>query len=188
MKKDFQPEQMPSSEPQPIVLPTATDSAKHNVICSQSNPFVLSPNGFLEAINWLKNIGEWERVTTKGFSTDGYSVVQEANSIWLSMYSVKFNIEISENIVFVQTGDVRVEFDKVNFMSMLMQTDNYKYAKALSSSKQGSMGFYTISNPEKLTEEYVMVSGSKYKDELTFSDYVKMGSKINKWIKKVSSD
>jgi hypothetical protein len=36
MKKDFQPEQMPSSEPQPIVLPSATDSAKPNVICSQS--------------------------------------------------------------------------------------------------------------------------------------------------------
>lgn len=37
MKKDFQPEQKLGSEPQPIVLPTATDSAKPNVICSQSD-------------------------------------------------------------------------------------------------------------------------------------------------------
>lgn len=36
MKKDFQPEQKIGSEQKPIVLPSATDSAKPIVVCSQS--------------------------------------------------------------------------------------------------------------------------------------------------------
>jgi hypothetical protein len=51
MKKDFQPKQMPSSEPQPIVLPTATDSAKPNVICSQSKSVYRKPQGLIKVKN-----------------------------------------------------------------------------------------------------------------------------------------
>ena len=48
MKKDFQPEQMPNSEPQPIVLPTATDSAKPHVVRS---PNILSNEEEADKIN-----------------------------------------------------------------------------------------------------------------------------------------
>jgi len=45
MKKDFQPEQKIGNEQKPIVLPSATDSAKPIVVCSQSPP------DFVETIN-----------------------------------------------------------------------------------------------------------------------------------------
>jgi len=47
-----------------------------------SRRFSLDTNGYQEAKNWLKEIGQWEYVSTHGFSTDGYSIVEEANAIW----------------------------------------------------------------------------------------------------------
>ena len=44
--------------------------------------FQSTTEGYLEAQAWLKEIGEWDRVSTSGFSTDGWSVIAEANSIW----------------------------------------------------------------------------------------------------------
>jgi hypothetical protein len=55
MKKDFQPEQMPSSEPQPIVLPTATDSAKPNVVCSQSRVTTNNVESIIDEVNPILN-------------------------------------------------------------------------------------------------------------------------------------
>lgn len=47
-----------------------------------SRRFSLDTNGYQEAKSWLKEIGQWEYVRTHGFSTDGYSIVEEANAIW----------------------------------------------------------------------------------------------------------
>ena len=58
MKKNFQPEQKPSSEPQPIVLPSATDSAKPNVICSQSVYATFDQSN----IDFPKEISRWKGV------------------------------------------------------------------------------------------------------------------------------
>lgn len=38
--------------------------------------------GYAEAQKWLKEIGEWEYVSTHGSSTDGWSIIATANSIW----------------------------------------------------------------------------------------------------------
>lgn len=47
-----------------------------------SRRFSVDADGYLEAKKWLKEIGQWEYVSTHGFSTDGYSIVEEANAIW----------------------------------------------------------------------------------------------------------
>jgi len=46
--------------------------------------FQLTPEGYLQAKAWLIEIGEWDRVSTTGFSTDGYSITEEANRLWES--------------------------------------------------------------------------------------------------------
>ena len=38
--------------------------------------------GYDEAKKWLQEIGEWEYVSTHGFSTDGWSIVATANAMW----------------------------------------------------------------------------------------------------------
>jgi len=38
--------------------------------------------GYSEARIYLKAIGEWDYVRTHGFSTDGWSIIATANSIW----------------------------------------------------------------------------------------------------------
>jgi transcriptional regulator with XRE-family HTH domain len=43
--------------------------------------FQHSASGYLKAKKWLEEIGEWDRVSTSGFSTDGWSIVSEANAI-----------------------------------------------------------------------------------------------------------
>lgn len=43
--------------------------------------FEQSPEGYLQAKEWLISIGEWERISNSGFSTDGYSIVAAANDI-----------------------------------------------------------------------------------------------------------
>ena len=58
----------------------AQNKALH--IADVSRRFSLDTNGYQEAKNWLKEIGQWEYVSTHGFSTDGYSIVEEANAIW----------------------------------------------------------------------------------------------------------
>jgi hypothetical protein len=55
MKKDFKPEQKPSSEQQPIVLPTATDSAKPNVVCSQSRVTTNNVEAIIDEVNPILN-------------------------------------------------------------------------------------------------------------------------------------
>ena len=44
--------------------------------------FAFTGEGYLEAQKWLQEINEWEYISTHGFSTDGYSIVNTANSIW----------------------------------------------------------------------------------------------------------
>ncbi len=39
-------------------------------------------NGYNEAKKWLQEIGEWEYVNSHGFSTDGWSIIATANSMW----------------------------------------------------------------------------------------------------------
>lgn len=106
-------------------------SRKPNVVCSQSPKFMFSPNGYLEAQKWLKDIGKWDMVSTKGFSTDGYSIVAEANAIWSGMYDVKLEISCTENRVWVQIGNIGVGYDKISFVSMVMQSESYKFAETL---------------------------------------------------------
>lgn len=38
--------------------------------------------GYQKACEYLKSIGEWEKASTTGFSTDGWSIVQYANDVW----------------------------------------------------------------------------------------------------------
>lgn len=47
--------------------------------------FEYTSQGYLEAKQWLEGIGQWNRVSTYGFSTDGWSIVKEANSLWKRM-------------------------------------------------------------------------------------------------------
>lgn len=44
--------------------------------------FPYTSEGYLQAREWLKEIGEWDKVSTTGFSTDGLSIVHTANAIW----------------------------------------------------------------------------------------------------------
>lgn len=44
--------------------------------------FEYSIEGYMQAKKWLKSIGKWEEVSTRGFSTDGWSIVAAANSIF----------------------------------------------------------------------------------------------------------
>ena len=44
--------------------------------------FSFDTEGYCAAKKWLENIGEWERISTSGFSNDGWSIVATANDIW----------------------------------------------------------------------------------------------------------
>ena len=44
--------------------------------------FPYTNSGYIAASEWLKSIGEWDRVSTSGFSTDGLSIVHSANAIY----------------------------------------------------------------------------------------------------------
>ena len=46
------------------------------------NRFSMSEKGYSEAKAYLEEIGEWDYVSTHGFSTDGWSIIATANSIW----------------------------------------------------------------------------------------------------------
>lgn len=56
--------------------------------------FDYSTDGYRLAKQYLIDIGEWDRVSKGGFSTDGYSIVHEANSIWNSKVSVEFEKKV----------------------------------------------------------------------------------------------
>jgi len=43
--------------------------------------FAYTAEGYKKAQQFLKDIGEWGRVSTFGFSIDGWSIVQSANVI-----------------------------------------------------------------------------------------------------------
>jgi len=47
-----------------------------------SRRFSFDAKGYSSAQAWLKEIGEWEWVSTSGFSTDGWSIIETANVIW----------------------------------------------------------------------------------------------------------
>lgn len=47
-----------------------------------SHHFSFDVEGYSDAQAWLKEIGEWGRVSTSGFSTDGWSIIETANVIW----------------------------------------------------------------------------------------------------------
>jgi hypothetical protein len=38
---------------------------------------------------WLQEIGKWDYISTHGFSTDGWSIISTANSIWNNMNKSK---------------------------------------------------------------------------------------------------
>jgi hypothetical protein len=38
--------------------------------------------GYSEAKAYLEKIGEWDYVSTHGFSTDGWTIIATSNSIW----------------------------------------------------------------------------------------------------------
>ena len=40
---------------------------------------------YQEAVDFLKSIGQWEYVSTHGFSTDGWSIMAEAEAIYKRM-------------------------------------------------------------------------------------------------------
>lgn len=44
--------------------------------------FEYTTEGHRKAVEYLKEIGRWDEIKNKGFSTDGYSIVHEANSIY----------------------------------------------------------------------------------------------------------
>jgi hypothetical protein len=44
--------------------------------------FPLTPEGYLDAKKWLVEIGEWDYVSTHGFSVDGWSIIDTANLMW----------------------------------------------------------------------------------------------------------
>jgi len=48
----------------------------------EKTKFDYTANGYKEAVEYLKSVGEYERVSKCGLSTDGYSIVHEANSIF----------------------------------------------------------------------------------------------------------
>jgi len=48
----------------------------------KANQFDYSIKGYEKAKKYLKKIGKWEYVSSHGSSTDGWSIVHEANSIF----------------------------------------------------------------------------------------------------------
>lgn len=53
------------------------------------NYFEFTPEGYLEAKKWLEEIGQWEYISKHGFSVDGWSIIETANSIWKKMSEAK---------------------------------------------------------------------------------------------------
>lgn len=76
--------------------------------------FNFTPEGYLEAKQWLSEIGEFERLNNSGFSTDGYSIVQAANvlvSRWRLRISPNSKVSVkSGDDLFVGTVE-KVEWD-----------------------------------------------------------------------------
>ena len=44
--------------------------------------FEYNPDGYKLAKEFLMNTGYWDQVSNHGLSTDGYSIIHEANSIY----------------------------------------------------------------------------------------------------------
>ena len=44
--------------------------------------FPLTTEGYSAAKAWLQEVGQWEYVSTHGFSCDGWSVTETANDIY----------------------------------------------------------------------------------------------------------
>lgn len=73
-------------------------SSKNND--NNKHRFQFTHDGYIEAEKWLKDIGVWEKVSTGGFSTDGFSIIATANSMWEqrdeSKYIKKLNYIVEE--------------------------------------------------------------------------------------------
>ncbi len=49
---------------------------------NNTNQFTYDIKGYQKAKEYLIKVNEWGRVSTSGLSTDGWSVIHEANSIY----------------------------------------------------------------------------------------------------------
>jgi hypothetical protein len=52
--------------------------------------FPYTPEGYLKVEKYLKRIGQFEYISTHGFSVDGLSIIQEANTIWKQRHSAQY--------------------------------------------------------------------------------------------------
>jgi hypothetical protein len=44
--------------------------------------FTFTTEGYKQAKEWLESTGKWEYISTHGFSTDGWSIIETANVMW----------------------------------------------------------------------------------------------------------
>lgn len=51
--------------------------------------FTFDTEGYNKAKEWLIEIGEWDRISTTGFSVDGWSIIESANVLWKKSHSDK---------------------------------------------------------------------------------------------------
>ena len=61
-----------------------------------SRRFSFDAEGYSSAQAWLKEIGEWERVSTSGVSTDGWSIIETANVIFEKINGLKYEIQTDQ--------------------------------------------------------------------------------------------
>jgi hypothetical protein len=91
--KKFQPEEKLNNEQKADEMPVNPAIANANVVGCQV--FQLTPSGYLQAEQFLKLVGKWEQ-SQRGFSNDGYSVVEFANSIMEKGFVNNYTLFISE--------------------------------------------------------------------------------------------
>lgn len=51
------------------------------MIKTRTTPFELTVDGCRRATEYLKSEGRWNSLVVRGFSTDGYTIVSEANDL-----------------------------------------------------------------------------------------------------------
>lgn len=49
---------------------------------NKNEQFTYNSVGYLNAQKWLKETNQWDNISTKGQSTDGFSIVHAANILW----------------------------------------------------------------------------------------------------------
>jgi hypothetical protein len=58
---------------------------------THNDKFPLTQEGYLDAKEWLQEIGKWDNISSSGFSVDGWSVVAAANNLWKEYQLIKDN-------------------------------------------------------------------------------------------------